>query len=89
MQKHQAKFTYLRRDPEDQQLTGPEVCAFVEPEPVETVVAEQEFDLADYSPSLELLKEAGFMQVGAIVDPLLLTFYFIGVIYCRKLRPNP
>ena len=34
--------------------------AFVEPEPIETVVPE--FDLQSYSPSLELMKEAGIIQ---------------------------
>ena len=36
--------------------------AFVQPEPVDTVVPEQEWDLSAYSPSLELMREAGLIQ---------------------------
>jgi len=36
--------------------------AFIEPEPIDTIVPEREWDLRDYSPSLALLKEAGFLD---------------------------
>jgi len=38
-----------------------ETLVMVEPEPVETVYPEDNFELEDYSPSIELLKDAGIM----------------------------
>ena len=54
----------FRRDPPAELDLTPETTttAFVEPEPVETVIPDQEWDLRDYSPSLELLREAGLIQ---------------------------
>lgn len=36
--------------------------AYVEPEPIETIIPEKEWDLREYSPSLELLKDAGILD---------------------------
>ena len=38
-----------------------ETLVMVEPEPVETVYPEDNFELEDYSPSIELLKDAGIL----------------------------
>jgi hypothetical protein len=54
-----------RRDPGEYAAVAAEeeqTSAFVQPEPVETLLPEKEWDLAEYSPSLELLKEAGLIQ---------------------------
>ena len=53
-----------RRDPpaELDMEADSTTTAFVEPEPVETIIPDQEWDLRDYSPSLELLREAGLIQ---------------------------
>ena len=40
----------------------PEKIAVVQPEPIETVFPSDDFELKDYSPSLELLKEAGILS---------------------------
>ena len=50
---------HVREDEEDLPKSGPIVI--VQPEPVETVFPEKDFDLMDYSPSIELLKEAGIL----------------------------
>lgn len=36
--------------------------AFVQPEPVETIIPDEDWDIANYSPSLELMKDAGLVQ---------------------------
>ena len=57
------RHVYRRDPPAELNLESDSTTtAFVEPEPVETVIPNQEWDLRDYSPSLELLKEAGLIQ---------------------------
>ena len=49
---------------------------FVEPEPVETVFPEDSFELEDYSPSIDLLKDAGILseiQEKPLIDTLMPT----------------
>ena len=56
------RHVYRRDPPEELDLEAESTTAFVEPEPVETVIPNQEWDLKDYSPSLELLREAGLIK---------------------------
>lgn len=53
-----------RRDPGeyDEENAESMATAFVQPEPVETLIPDEEWDLEQYSPSMELLKEAGLIQ---------------------------
>ena len=47
---------------DDQSNETVENLVIVEPEPVETVYPEDTFDIEDYSPSIELLKDAGILN---------------------------
>eukprot|EP00095_Tigriopus_kingsejongensis_P001939 maker-scaffold246_size239296-snap-gene-1.30 protein:Tk01939 transcript:maker-scaffold246_size239296-snap-gene-1.30-mRNA-1 annotation:"hypothetical protein Phum_PHUM332850" len=53
-----------RREPSEYVDAEPETLttAFVQPEPVETIIPDEAWDIDNYSPSLELLKEAGLIQ---------------------------
>jgi hypothetical protein len=61
------RHVYRRDDPDEINMEADDddmtiTTAFVEPEPVETVLPDKEWDLRNYSPSLELLKEAGLIK---------------------------
>ncbi|XP_059088128.1 zinc finger protein 800-like isoform X2 [Tigriopus californicus] len=53
-----------RRDAEETLAVPTEelATAFVQPEPVETIIPDEAWDITNYSPSLELMKDAGLVQ---------------------------
>eukprot|EP00096_Caligus_rogercresseyi_P013548 TRINITY_DN618_c0_g1_i6.p1 TRINITY_DN618_c0_g1~~TRINITY_DN618_c0_g1_i6.p1 ORF type:complete len:403 (-),score=98.80 TRINITY_DN618_c0_g1_i6:334-1542(-) len=74
-----AKEVFRMGDPEPESGSSHlyTTVAYIEPEPVDTLVPEPVWDLKDYSPSLNLLKEAGFLEeIQTLPHPM------------KKLKPN-
>jgi hypothetical protein len=71
----QKNVQHIYQDGEDDISTvKPDKIVVVQPEPIETVFPEAGFELQDYSPSIEFLKEAGIMaeiEEKPLIDSLL------------------